>query len=722
MINEIVLNKVASFRNETKLQTDKKVNLIYGLNGTGKSTMSNFLYNSSEIYSDCYITPKIEDSDCKLLVYNQAFIKDNFYVEDKLKGIFSLSKGNKDAILKINSAQKELDKIEIEQSQKEEERKSIISNFKKQEQEAKDNIWEIKTNYSGGDRVLEFCLANLKGKKDTLFNYIISIEKPSKDFSETIANLKAEALILNDKDIHKFAEIDLLSFPMERLEENSIFFKEIVGSSNSSVSEAIKNFNNSDWVKQGLQYLEKNTENEDGICPFCHQPMVSSLLSEIKDYFDEAYEKDLYLLQYLLNKYKEGKELFPKIAAFDDIIHLKDLKESFNLKTKNLLSIINSNIALIESKIKSPSISVSLKKSQFALKELNQVIGSANDLIKLFNAKIDNRTSALEKLKTSFWSLMRLQHDHTVSSFLESQDKKNRNLINIQKSISDLERRSDLQNKIILREQKNVINIDDAIDSINSGLLDIGIDSFKIEKQPDNLYGITRGNDNYNVFRSLSEGEKMIISFFYFIELCNGKQEESETVKKKIIVIDDPISSLSHIYIFNIKRLIYNKFLCSDKYEQIFILTHSLYFFYELADINHERRECTQKLFRLQKNLNGSEIKEMKYEEIQNDYQSYWYIVKDEKQPPALIANCMRNIIEYFFNFVEKRNLNVTFQKPVLQQPKFQAFNRYINRESHSSGQNIFDIKEFDYIDFKEAFRLVFKETGYEEHYTRMIK
>lgn len=127
-------------------------------------------------------------------------------------------------------------------------------------------------------------------------------------------------------------------------------------------------------------------------------------------------------------------------------------------------------------------------------------------------------------------------------------------------------------------------------------------------------------------------------------------------------------------------------------------------------------------MFRLNKNSDGSKILEMKYEEIQNDYQSYWFVVKDEKQPPALIANCMRNIIEYFFNFIEKKDLNNVFQKPELKDVKYQAFNRYINRESHSSGQNIFDIKEFNYDDFKEAFRLVFAVTNYEEHYKRMIK
>jgi wobble nucleotide-excising tRNase len=152
------------------------------------------------------------------------------------------------------------------------------------------------------------------------------------------------------------------------------------------------------------------------------------------------------------------------------------------------------------------------------------------------------------------------------------------------------------------------------------------------------------------------------------------------------------------------------------------VLTHSLYFFYELTDMNHERRRESQKLFRIWKRSTGSDIQDMTYEEIQNDYQAYWSVVNDSTQPPALIANCMRNIVEYFFNFVNKKDLNNVFMLPALQDAKFQAFRRYISRESHSLGQNIIDMKEFDYDVFKSALKFVFEETGYKDHFAAMSK
>ena len=53
--------------------------------------------------------------------------------------------------------------------------------------------------------------------------------------------------------------------------------------------------------------------------------------------------------------------------------------------------------------------------------------------------------------------------------------------------------------------------------------------------------------------------------------------------------------------------------------------------------------------------------------------------------------------------------------------PKYQAFNRFINRESHSLGQNIYDFKDFDYDIFFEAFKLVFTSNNYEEHFNKMM-
>lgn len=722
MITKINLNKVASYKNQTALITDKKVNLIYGLNGTGKSTLSNYLHQrTDDRFKNCSVEGL--DDDHEILVYNQTFIQENFFEAENLKGIFTLSKENKEAVTKIANALKEIKKLEEDKVIKNAQLETEKSSINQKQETAKNTIWKIKTDYSGGDRVLEFCLDGYKGSKDNLFNHIVGLAKPTAKPTKSIEDLKNDLQSISGDNAQKYSLLSQITFPSQIIETETIFSKQIVGNENSTVSQLIKVLGNSDWVKAGLRYVPEEEIQENSTCPFCQEKTISDeLIESIKNYFDATYEADINSLKEFLDDYVQAIQSIPNKATFEANPKFETHKKDFEIKYHVFTKVVEDNKKLIEDKIKTPSVSVTLKSSTKALEELNEVIQKINLLVSEHNKNIDQITAVKANIKSTFWEIMRWDYDHTISGINVDKVTSKKLIDVLEIALEDIETRIKTQNAIISKEQKQTVNIDDAIANIKNGLVDLGITDFEIKKHTDNLYKIVRGENEENVFRSLSEGEKMIISFLYFLELCRGKKEATEVGKKKIIVIDDPISSLSHIYIFNVGRLIHNEFLRNDKYEQVFLLTHSLYFFYEMTDTNKERRKENQKLFRLRKISNGSEILEMSYEEIQNDYHSYWFIVKDDQQPAALIANCMRNIIEYFFNFVEKKDLNNVFQKPSMQENRFQAFCRYINRESHSLGQNIFDIKEFNYNDFKDAFALVFKENGYEEHYKRMIK
>jgi wobble nucleotide-excising tRNase len=722
MITKINLNNVACYKHLATLETDKKVNLIYGLNGTGKSVLSDFLYNkSNSTFSDCSFEC-FNNED--ILVYNQSFIKDYFHEPDNLKGIFTLSKENKEAEEKVRSAEQEITKLEEEKIKKNNViEKTHNSELATKKQNADNKTWEIKTNYAGGDRVLEYCLTGLMGKKESLFNHLSSITKPSQIPDKTIGQLKKEVVAIHGSTAQKHNLLSAINFAAQHVESNQILQKTIIGNENSAVAGLIKKLENSDWVKKGLDYLPDKIENAGVRCPFCQeQTITKTLVENIRSYFDKTYENDISELKRLLSDYEIGIDSLQKKETYESNPYVIAKKIEFENLYNAVIQCLRTNKTQIAEKIKTPSQKVSLTGSADKINAFNQFIININEATTEHNTKIDNKDASLAEIKTQFWNIMRWDYDQTISAYQNDKASTELKIDGLKKEIHDIETNISGQKSIVEEQQKKTVNIEKAITNINNGLIELGIDGFKIEKYSDILYKIARTEQCDNTFQTLSEGEKMIISFLYFRELCKGKKTASSYSNKKIIVIDDPISSLSHIYIFNIGQLIKNDFFNSDKHEQIFLLTHSLYFFYEMTDTNHDRRKANQKLFRIIKNRDGSQISEMKYEEIQNDYHSYWLIVKDNKQPPALIANCMRNIIEYFFNFIERRDLNNVFQKPELQKTKYQAFNRYINRESHSFGQNIFDFKEFNYADFKEALGLVFSESGYKEHYDKMMK
>ncbi|WP_320040212.1 AAA family ATPase [uncultured Desulfobacter sp.] len=721
MITQIYMDAVASFKQATSLETDKKINLVYGLNGTGKSTISNFLYEPTEsAFLHC---KKTQDQSIPILVYNQKFIRDNFFVADNLKGIFSLSKENKAAEQKIAEATKKQAELEQSLQSKRAVKEQATQEFTTQKQRATEEVWSIKKTYAGGDRVLEYCLEGLKGQKEKLFAHLQGISKPANEPERGVQTLRKEVETLKGDDAQPQQRLGMLLFQAHAVETNQLLGTSILGNTDSEVAALIEGLGNADWVNQGLAYLPDGIGDSEVQCPFCQESTITTkFIENVKSYFDTSYQNQIDELVGLLKKYHTAIEALPEIGQFTGHPFALERKSVFSTKYRLLVAAMRKNIGELEKKVKNPKTVISLSDTKVMVAEFNEEVASINQAIDEYNSKLQNREAEIAKLKEEFWFLMRWQYDQTISRFEQDRQATNQKLKGIDTEIGNTNADLTKVKKEITEAQKQTVNVDAAVDSINAGLLDIGIDNFSVQKHSERLYRVVRADESEDAFHSLSEGEKMMISFLYFCELCKGKSSTEDTHAKRIVVIDDPISSLSHVFIFNVGQLIRSVFFRGDRFCQVIVLTHSLYFFYELTDPNHDRREKTQKLFRLSKPSSGSVIQEMKYEEIQNDYQAYWSLVNDQSQPPALIANCMRNIVEYFFNFVRKKDLNNVFQMPELQDNKFQAFCRYINRESHSLGQNIIDMKEFDYAIFKEGLRLVFEKAGYPEHFKAMSK
>lgn len=721
MFTEIQMESVASFKNTTSLKTDKKINLIYGLNGTGKSTVSNFFYSPTDSkYSACKRLPV---SPIPVIVYNQTFIQENFFVADNLKGIFSLSKENKEAEEKIVNFSKILEGIQTEIFVKQHEKTKIGAEFDAQKIKTIDEVWKIKIQHSGGDRVLDYCLRGLMSEKGKLFQALLTTEKPLNEPTKTVQMLRAEVESLQGDSTEPQPLIKKFMFEGSAIESAELFKTAILGNSDSEVAQLIEHLGNADWVQQGLKYLPSVDAADTAACPFCQSNTINAkFANEISQYFGGNYQTQLIQLESYQSAYAIARDSLPNIDALLTHPFIEDNKDIIQYKFKLINEIIRSNLTLVGQKIKSPKEAVQLASSTTELKDLNQEIDLLNNKIEAHNEKLKNKAASLEAIKSEFWGLMRWTYDQTINRYLSDCESMQKSLREIDLLIDSLRAGSvDAENEIA-NAQKQTINLDDAVAAINANLSDLGIVEFNIVRHSNALYRVARHGDSSHAFQTLSEGEKMMISFLYFCELCKGKLSASEVNSNRIVVIDDPISSLSHIFVFNIGRLIKNIFFKGARYSQVFILTHSLYFFYELTETNHEKRKLEQKLFRLTKSQAGSSFQEMKYEEIQNDYQAYWGVINNNSHPPALIANCMRNVIEYFFNFVKKKDLGNVFQMPELQELRFQAFNRYINRESHSLGQNLIDMKEFDYDSFRDGLKLLFQKTGYEDHYNAMVK
>ncbi|MCI2244569.1 AAA family ATPase [Xanthomonas sp. PPL568] len=718
MISEIVIHGPATFRSPAKISIEKKINLFYGLNGTGKTTICRYLREPGlPEYHQCSIKTS---QKFKTYVYNNDFVRENFYESDTLKGIFSLSKENKEAEQKIAKAKTLRSEASNSRLAAAERLNSHASRKARCTADAHESVWDIKTRYSGGDRVLEFCLEGVKGKKESLFNKLIAtplIDSP--DY--TIEDLKSEAQALTKQDAKSESEFSLIDADFYEIETDPIFTKVIVGNQESTVAALIETLSNSDWVRLGMEYLNPPGGSPTQ-CPFCQQNTVTAnLIDQLNRFFDDSYVKSLDRIEELKKGYHSAVDKLPKDEAINSNAFSSD---DLRLNLEKLRTHAHENKSRLASKVLNPSRVIALEYSNKIVEDINAELRRINALIREHNNKISNKHQALTHIKDKFWSVMRFNYKQMISKYHQDVSNFQKNIDATQKEIDEHDKVIDACSLEIEQAQKETINIDEAITKINISLLNLGIDDFFIEKHNEQLYHLSRKSELKagGKFSTLSEGEKMIITLLYFFELCKGKTGADDTTEEKVVVFDDPISSLSHLYVFNIGQLLKENFFNNDSARQVFVFTHSLYFFYELTDPNHNRRKEKQSLFRIYKSSTGSHVDTMRYEEIQNDYQAYWQVVNDEDQHPALVANCMRNIIEYFFNFVCKKDFNNVFLDNKLKENRFQAFNRYMNRESHSLGQNIFDLKEFDYTSFRDGLRIIFNEMQYGEHYIQMSK
>lgn len=368
MIKSINLNNVASYKNNAALKTDKKVNLIYGLNGTGKSTLSNYLHNqTAEKYRNCSIDGL--DESHEIVVYNQNFIHENFFEAENLKGIFTLSKENKEAEIKISNAKKEIEKIRIDTEIKAKELEVEKLSINKKLNKVKETVWKIKTDYSGGDRILESCLDGYKGSKDSLFNYIISLKKPAMKPTKSIDELKNDLQSISGNNPQKYLNLSKITFGAQNVENETLFSKQIVGNENSTVSELIRELGNSDWVKTGLQYIPNEKLDENSTCPFCQEKTISNILIEsIQSYFDESYEADLNALDSFLAAYSKAIQEIPNKSIFEENPKFELYRKDFEIKYSNFFKFVENNKKLIEDKIKNPSTSIFLEIQRKHLK------------------------------------------------------------------------------------------------------------------------------------------------------------------------------------------------------------------------------------------------------------------------------------------------------------------------------------------------------------------
>lgn len=713
MIKNINLRGVSSYSSDKSsvIGPLTKVNVFYGHNGTGKTTICNYLQDPVDlVYHHCSALPA--DAEREVLVYNHTFTESNFHASSQ-PGVFTLNEGNIEAEKTLESAEAALKQLMVQHQAAVVEGNAIGESQKTNKAQLHDQIWAQKKPFDNAP--LRYCFSSLN-TKERLADNVLCMKLMTT--SDTFEMLSAEAAQLQSASDTELSGIPTFSFAECEIESSPLLQEIITGCGDSYLSALISELGNSDWIKQALAFVHK----EDERCPFCQQILPAQFYDEISKVFDKTYEQRIRRLETLRTRYEAGAA-----RVQSQLLRAEYRLPVFQAYAVRLDALLRQNIQSLSAKITTPSVAIVLEPTANALADLNASIAGEQQKIDAINLKVKNKKIHLEDIKTRFWGCFRASCDTLITSA-----KKLHGEYTIQRDekrtlAESIRAKTQTHRDAIAESKAKITNIDQSIDSINASLNMLGLKGFTVAREEGDLprYRLQRPGQQAGVFMTLSEGEKTLISFLYFLEVCNGELDGKggKLKSSRIIVIDDPISSLSHNYIYDIASMIYRRVLNpKDRFQQVLILTHNLFFFHEM--LKHLRKSDDFSLFRITKAA-YSTITPMKATDVQNDYQSFWQTIKDAQEgrtSATIIPNMMRNILEYYFTFVHRQDeLQSALLALADEDTEFRALYRYVNRESHSDAVNLTDFGEIVPEHYVERFKQVFVKTGFAEHYEKMM-
>ena len=545
----------------------KKKNIIFGYNGRGKSSLASgiaeqFLLNHNEAglrYFDTnYVNDSlvIEDSEGKLLKGVRAtFSKPDVSIEESIKK----------KRLQLVNIDSDKDKIKSEREQL---RKRI------------DNLVKIKKGkvriQSKNKKMLEMddihweCCPDIDWVLRQYNNDLVSAQKIEPDVNKL-------RVIDGNKDyedeINKVEGLSLPKITYPYIDKDTT--KRIEKILARTYSDNVPSSEIVSWLEKGISLHDTNAD----MCLFCQNRnnfSIEVIQERVNRYIADEKQKDSKFLEDILGQVPES---------------IKDLEGSIDNKSTLYVFYDKSEIDDIFSFQKELSTLKSLSgKLTKKLSSMNNIItispAEIQDIEHLINS-LKDRCERLEQIKKD--KLKELREKDSKQKVLvngaiglaiqEDEDFNNRldNLKKFEIEVQDkYDKNIELQNEIRNLESKKS-DYGDFMNFLNSVLKSLGI-NIRLDhcENDEKLYYLRHSNkeDGNLTVKDISEGERNILAllFFYF-ELYKDKLQEEPKEEIKLILLDDPISSLdegNRIYVLEIV-----KHILKSKFEQVFIFTHS---------------------------------------------------------------------------------------------------------------------------------------------------
>jgi len=679
-----------------------RYNLIYGWNGTGKTTLSRILRClEKRTKPSGQVTIALDGRDVRgddfpnvtvpIRVFNRDFVHES---------VFPVEGGDIPPIFVLGAEsvekQKKLEQLKGERAQAQERLDS--ASFTKQK----------------ADREFDqFCIDRARVIKETLRS-----AGPNRynNYDKTDFKRDAEQMLqAGDGSTHRLSDSErekLLTqhraAPKAKVQEAGYTLPntaDILGRlsqllATTVVSAAIEALKDdpelAGWTRQGLQlHRERSTER----CLFCEQPLPKERLAALEAHFSAQYEQFIQRLDALIGELqalsKAAAELrLPNRAElYDDLAaEYQAAEEELKQAIKAVRSFLEDAMQLLEEK----------KRRAFERVEQNLKVPTVDpEVVEKLNAVIRKHNQACDEFQKRVEDARKKVADGMIAEVLEEfvsrRDASQKAMADLQTAQGEVKRLDDEINRL----ERDIKEHRRPADELNEDLRKyLGHDELRLEVK-DTGYTITRGGEPA---RALSEGEMTAIALLYFLK---SLQDRHFDLANGVVVLDDPVSSLDANALYLAFGFIRER---TKDAGQLIILTHNFTFFRQVRNWFHhlkgqKKRDLNQRPGRFymldcSPSPNGRCATIQRLDPLLEQYDSEYqylfvrvYRASRETESASLeqnyeLPNMARRLLEAFLAFRQPHISGELWQKvqtvPFEEAKKYRIL-RFLHTHSHSS-------------------------------------
>ena len=636
------------------------INFFFGNNGSGKSTIAKAILSGEGV---TYTSGRTA-SDYLTLVYNQDFIDANFKSYRNMKGVFTLNAKNAEVQQKINEKIEERSTEQKTLNAATDKRAKLAAAQEKLRKDFYKDCWDREKAFRE-----EFSRTQTGKGKSEQFTKEILKHTPHEVDLEELRRLYDSAFSDTAKRYQRFAEIGNTAV-MDTVPGSCILSVVIVNSADTDLAGFLRSIGATEWMRQGH---DEFTNKTDGKCPYCGRTLPEDFEQTVTASFDTRYQDNLQKLTDFLNLYKDtANTMFMPLRNIPSEVYPQIDVKPYMDKLEILKAAIQANIEEIKAKAENPAVTAVISDIAPILEDLAVIINRFNALIDANNAIVDAGPKKKAECTEQVFSLLAFRLKDVIAAYQQSDAQISTELSALDTEIAS--HNTELANiKTVLKTLRGqTVETETAKESINTMLRDSGMQGFSLQPKAnvDHVYEVRRPDGS--IADNLSEGEKNFIAFLYFYHLVYGSDSAEGETRDKIVVIDDPVSSMDSGSLFIVSTLVRqmieicrnnadnrNRAVDGNFIKQIFILTHNAYFHreitysyvskYEYVSYYLIRKLDSKSMVKLCDDVNPNiPTERMNVNPVKNSYAALWDEYKELKSAVPLMG-VIRRILEYYF-------------------------------------------------------------------------